>query len=253
MTSGVEDLHRVTGAEHRRAAALVIIVPVVLAALAAALVAGTVVWFVAPAGVAIAVAVLVALVVAGAIAATVPRAQSRVLGALGTRPVEPDERPRLHNLVDGLAATVGIAPPEVHLVDDDAVDVGVVGVRRPGALVVTTGALDTLDRLQLEAALARQMLELRTDAQLARTVGVGVLGRIGRPLVERADRTDDIDHAVAVDAAATTLTRHPPSLARALEVLAAHPRAGGAGGDGVAWLSSTPADLGVRAAALDER
>ena len=110
-TSAIGEETAVIGANRRRAARLAlvpglfvgVVVGVVMAALGLAL-----------------VAVLVFLVVTALVALWWwRRAPGAVLRSLGARPSMEADRPRLHNLVDGLCATMGLAAPAISVVDSE--------------------------------------------------------------------------------------------------------------------------------------
>jgi Zn-dependent protease with chaperone function len=72
--------------------------------------------------------------------------------------------------------------------------------------------LSELDRVELEAVLAEELIQVRRGETLPATVLVATFG-LGRAVAVPADRD------VAADQAAVALTRYPPALASALEKL----------------------------------
>jgi heat shock protein HtpX len=173
------------------------------------------------------------------------RADAVVLRASGARPAEPAVHARLHNLVEGLCSTAGLSVPRLLVVDDAAPNALAVGRDpRHASLVVTTGLLDRLGRVELEGVLAHELSHVKAHdtlvSGLAATVAGGTTlvgeaclraGRWGRvpgrlllvasPLAGRAVRASVSRTREAVaDAAGVTLTRYPPGLARALVILA---------------------------------
>jgi len=68
----------------------------------------------------------------------------------------------LLNVVEGLAIAAGIPKPEVYVIDDDAINAFATG-RDPNhaAIVVTTGALKKLNRLELEGVIAHEMSHIK--------------------------------------------------------------------------------------------
>lgn len=181
----------------------------------------------------------------------------RLRARLDARSLEPDAEPRLRNLLDGLAATVGVADPAVLVVDDDGVNLGLIGVREPPTLVVTTGLTRHLDRLALEGAVAHELHRMRCSSHLERGTAAALVGWASPALVDRlAGDEHDLDRAVVLDAEATRHTRYPPGLRAALEGADAHPGPARAS-LGVSWMveptAQARADLQVRIAALAER
>ena len=185
---------------------------VVVAALL--LVVGLPVWLVAAA----------ALVVAGALGlALYRRAPTVALDTLGAEAIEPGTEPRLANVVEGLCATSGNPQPRLYRVDAEALNAAILGRSADDVcLVVTTGLLAALDRLELEAVVARLLSQLKRGVEPA-TVLVSV-ARLATPLGLR-DRilawALDRHSMVAVDLDAVRLTRFPPALASAYEKSAA--------------------------------
>jgi Zn-dependent protease with chaperone function len=112
------------------------------------------------------------------------------------------------------------------VVDDDAPNAFAVGSSpRSAAVVVTTGLLARLRRVELEAVLAHELSHVKEGSTALRTVAVplvglpatvlpsGLAGRLRRWVVDDAEATADL--------AAIAVTRYPPGLAGALEVVAA--------------------------------
>ncbi|MYA84322.1 MAG: hypothetical protein F4Y12_01930, partial [Acidimicrobiaceae bacterium] len=119
-----------------------------------------------------------------------PRAALRTMRAAG--PLTKGDHPRLENLLEGSCTTHGFHEPSVHVVESPAINAASVGLRRPAAhLVITRGALSSLDRLELEAVVARQLCAIRRGvafptvlASVSRLPGAGPItaglaGRVG--------------------------------------------------------------------------
>lgn len=98
--------------------------------------------------------------------------------------VETDEpaQPRLHNLVDGLCVTSGVTKPTLYVLDDAARNVATVvtagGETPQAAMIVTSGLLEGLSRIELEGVLAQQLSHLR-DGDVA--VGTFVAALVALP------------------------------------------------------------------------
>ncbi|MHB1533946.1 MAG: M48 family metalloprotease [Acidimicrobiales bacterium] len=172
---------------------------------------------------------LVALVLGGVVAAVVAGAgvavligvwarfagEWRVRGAIGGRPAHPLRHARLLNLVDGLATTAGIGVPEIRVVDAPGLNALVAGLRpRSALLAVTSGLLEKLTRIELEAVVAEELVQIRWRETLPATVLAATWG-IGRRWALPAERDATADQLAA------SLTRYPPGLEAALERLAA--------------------------------
>jgi heat shock protein HtpX len=171
------------------------------------------------------------------------------LRLLGAAPAADTAQPRVHNLIEGLCAGAGVARPEVWVLDSDVANSLVVAANpRRSCLVVTTGLVSRLSRVELEATLAHQIAKLRSGDAFPATVAV-VTG-LALPRRTRAART-----AVAqarADLAALTLTCYPPGLAAALEALADQLPVTGLAARLTEhlWLASPSAPVGPRAAEL---
>ena len=154
------------------------------------------------------------------------RADPLALSLARARPADPVEHARLLNLLDGLCAATGLARPSAQVVEDEAPNAFAVGhSARSASVVVTTGLLARLRRVELEAVLAHELSHVKEGSIGLRTVAVplvglpatvlpsGLAGRLRRWVVDDGEATADL--------AAVAVTRYPPGLARALEVVAA--------------------------------
>ncbi len=81
-----------------------------------------------------------------------------VLAATGAREVTPEEEPRLHNIVEGLAIAAGVPKPRVYVVPELAPNAFATG-RDPehSSIAVTQGLLQTMNRVELEGVIGHEM------------------------------------------------------------------------------------------------
>lgn len=102
-----------------------------------------------------------------------------VLRAVRARPVSPEEEPRLHNVVEGVAAEAGLPKPAVYLVDEKAPNALATG-RGPGhaSIVVTRGLLELLNRVELEGVVAHELAHVRAGDTLLGTVAATLVGSV---------------------------------------------------------------------------
>jgi heat shock protein HtpX len=160
--------------------------------------------------------------------------RERVLAGLGARPAEGDAYARLENLAEGVSAVSGAPVPDLYVVEDPGANLLLVGEDpEDPALVVTTGLLDAVDRIQLEGLVARAFAELRQGDLPAASVAVGAVARpaltlhrgglravLVRPftglLAAGYGYVTGPDRDVLLDRAGASLTRYPPGLASAL-------------------------------------
>ncbi len=182
-----------------------------------------------------------------------------VLGLSHARPVSLDDEPRYHNLVEGLCVSAGLPKPELYVIDDDAPNSFATG-RNPdhAAIVVTTGLLEKLSRMELEGILAHELAHIRSHDTLVTGLGAALVAlplmpagalsaRLLGTLVGRGRERD-------ADISGVRLTRYPPGLAAALEKLRRDESAAVAAPRATAhlWISS-PLDTDGGAGRLDER
>jgi heat shock protein HtpX len=169
------------------------------------------------------------------------------LGAVAAEPAAPDRWPRYHNLVEGLCEAAGLPAPALYVAPADAPNAFVVG-RRPAAshLVVTSGLLATLNRVELEGVLAHELAHVQSEGARLATLGVALppLRRLTAP------RRRELD----ADEGGARLTRYPPGLAAALGKLAEGPAPPGGPAVRHLWIvapdDATRPTLGDRLAAL---
>jgi heat shock protein HtpX len=135
----------------------------------------------------------------------------------GAQPADPARLPRYHNLVEGLSQAAGLPMPRLYVVDSAAANAFSIG-RDPerGALVVTTGLLTGLNRVELEGVLAHELNHIWSWGARLATLGVA-LGRVPGVLRLVAPPRREFD----ADEAGARLTRYPPGLVSALKKLAA--------------------------------
>ena len=81
-----------------------------------------------------------------------------VLASTRAKLVTPDEQPRLHNIVEGLAIAAGVPKPKVYVVPEQAPNAYATG-RDPehSSIAVTEGLLTMMNRVELEGVIAHEM------------------------------------------------------------------------------------------------
>jgi heat shock protein HtpX len=100
-----------------------------------------------------------------------------VLTMSRARPVEKAEFPYLYNVVEGLAIAAGVPAPRCYVIEDTAPNAFATG-RNPGhsVIVVTTGLLEKLNRLELEGVVAHEMSHIKNYDILLQTLTVVMVG-----------------------------------------------------------------------------
>ncbi len=131
-----------------------------------------------------------------------------MLKRIGARALGSDEAPRLRNIVTGLAADLGVAPPEVYVISSGGPNALVRRGSAGGVMAVTRSLVESYTRTEQEAVVAHCLLRMHgrdfVYANLAARwsdLGAGLAPRVG----------------VADDIEAAALTRYPPALVSALE------------------------------------
>jgi len=231
--------HHQVAANRRRC--LLLVATVVVVAAAGGTVAGAVVaTSAAGAGLGLALAVL-------ACALAWWRGDTIILRRCGARRADPGAYARLHNVVEGLCVAGGLPKPGLYVVAMAQADALAVGrSARRAALVVTTGLLDTMSRVELEGVLAHELLHVRNGDIAVSTLAATLVGPVtgGRLTGLAVGRQREL----LADVTGVALTRYPPGLAAALEKVRD-------GGDNPPAWSRTTAALGIASAPppLDDR
>lgn len=161
--------------------------------------------------------IVVFVVLACALAAWARYGGERIVEAalrrMDSKSADPVTHARLCNLVDGLSITAGLAQPRLEVVEADGLNALAAGAKAgKGVLAVTTGLLEELELIELEAVLAEMLVQIRRGDVVPATMTVATRG-LGRRIAAPPER-----EAVA-DQAGVTLTRYPPAMAAALEKL----------------------------------
>lgn len=192
-------------------AAIVALVALVVAVLVFALV-----------GVPVLLALVVApLVGAGVTAWRIRGIDDRIRTALGARPLAAGESPRLENLAESMALATGVAPPTLHVIDATAPNAVVWGATPgPPSFAITTGLLESTQRVELEAVLAYALSMARDGVEVLSTAA-GLLGPLARgplagPVASLVRSSVDERRIVLADIEGVRATCFPPGLEGAL-------------------------------------
>lgn len=145
---------------------------------------------------------------------------------------------RLGNVAAGLAIAIGAPEGRVAVIDSEVPNAGAFPTRSGNLVVATAGAVDLLDRDELEGLVASQLVvagdrwvRWATAAQLVQSPRFALLFGsvfVNPVLIPAAflaffgGRYADGARDLVADAAAVNATRHPEPLVRALRRLAAH-------------------------------
>ena len=167
--------------------------------------------------------------------------EHRVLTETGARIAEPDDYPRVRNLLAGLAIAADVPEPRFAIITDPAPNSFGVGTRPEHTIIaVTSGLVDALTRDELEAVLAYEVSRIGSwDIALSSwTVALtgsaieavdtsdgddglfrGVLGFVPRVFAQWLQTWAVKDQLEERDRIAIQFTRNPLALLRALEKL----------------------------------
>jgi len=126
------------------------------------------------------VGLVIALVAAAAMSFASYRYGDRmVLASARAKEVSPEEQPRLHNIVEGLAIAAGVPKPRVYVVPEQAPNAFATG-RNPehSSLAVTQGLLDEMNRVELEGVIAHEMSHVVDRDILLGTIVATLVGAV---------------------------------------------------------------------------
>jgi heat shock protein HtpX len=123
---------------------------------------------------------VIALVVAAVLSIGSYRYGDRlVLASTRAREVTPEQEPRLHNVVEGLAIAAGIPKPRVYVVPEQAPNAFATG-RDPehSSIAVTQGLLDMMNRVELEGVVAHELSHVLDRDILFGTIVATLVGAV---------------------------------------------------------------------------
>ena len=172
------------------------------------------------------IAAVVGVVISGGFMWNVYRtADDVVLKMVGGLPASEYEHARLFNVIDGLCVVGGDPRPSLRVVGIEypvALAVGMPG--EPGTIVVSSGFLKSMGRVEMEAVMAHIMWRLRigdiglTTYMLALSAAVKRFG--GDKVMQKViPRVVDERAVMWADIAACQATRYPPAMVSALEIV----------------------------------
>ncbi len=126
------------------------------------------------------VGVVIAVVVAAGLAiGSYWKSDQIALRMSRAEPASVEEYPRLHNVVEGLCIAAGLPKPRLYIVQDDAPNAFATG-RDPkhAAVAVTTGLMQKMNRIELEAVLAHELSHVKNYDILVSTLAVTMVGAV---------------------------------------------------------------------------
>lgn len=107
------------------------------------------------------------------------KSDSIALSISHAQPASQEEYPRYHNLVEGLCIASGLPKPRLYVIEDAAPNAFATG-RDPkhAAIAVTTGLLEKMTRIELEAVLAHELSHVKNYDILISTMAVTMVGLV---------------------------------------------------------------------------
>lgn len=154
-------------------------------------------------------------------------APALVVRSIGAEPSNEHEHPRLHNLVDGLCATMGLVRPTICVTESSVPNAMAVGRDPDSAMLIVTSELDrSLSLVELEGVLAHELVHIkRNDTAVA---GLAVVAVAPWAAIRGRDAGAELVHRLvgrgreyAADQRAAEVVRYPPGIASALETMVA--------------------------------
>src|SRR5581483_2912175 len=102
-----------------------------------------------------------------------------VLAVSDVRPADPENERALINAVEGLSLAAGIPCPRIYVIDDTAPNAFSAGRDpRHAVVVVTTGLLQKMNKLELEGVIAHELSHIRNYDSLFSTLAIVLVGMI---------------------------------------------------------------------------
>jgi len=146
-----------------------------------------------------------------------------VIVGIDASPLDSDDAPRLFNLLDGLCAVTGVQAPRVLVTADESINALVAADPArvsPSVLVVTRGFAESLDRIEMEGAVAVCLARLRSGVAesqtLATALAMSTPWYLGAAMARRLGGRASAAQAVFdADMKGAGITRYPPGLAAA--------------------------------------
>ncbi len=124
---------------------------------------------------------------------------------------------RVADVTESLCAVLGLAPPELVILVDPAPNAISAGSGEASRLVVTTGLVSSLDRIELEAVLAHELAHHKRLDTLSGGLSAALLRGGQIPGTARLARwLEGRDRELSADLAAVQVTQYPPGLVSAL-------------------------------------
>jgi heat shock protein HtpX len=135
---------------------------------------------------------------------------------------------RLFNVVDGLCVVGGDQRPALRIANADfPVAIAVAAPNSAGTIVVSSGFVATMDRVETEAVMAHLLSRIRNGDVALSTFMISLaalLARLGLSVVAQrlSAKLSDSRRLIWADIAGCQATRYPPAMVSALEKVQSH-------------------------------
>jgi heat shock protein HtpX len=107
---------------------------------------------------------------------------SMVRHAVGARPLDRQENPRIYNLVENLCMSCGMNTPKINVIDDEELNAFASGIdEKSYTVTLTTGIINRLDDAELEGVIGHELTHIRnkdTRLLIISIVFVGILAAL---------------------------------------------------------------------------
>ncbi len=133
--------------------------------------------------------------------------------------LDPDDEPRLANLVEGLCASFGLRAPRLLVVADPVPNACALGADPGAALLVTSGLLDRVGLMEMEGVVAHELAHIKRHDAAVSAVALTVVGPLGWLTGNDAwlHRAVGRGREYRADQLGAAMVRYPPGLHDALE------------------------------------
>lgn len=107
------------------------------------------------------------------------KSDEMILSVVGAKEATEEEYGQLHDLMEGLTISSGMPKPDLYVQEDDKINAFATG-RKPedGKVCVTTGALEKLEKDELEGVLAHELAHIKNQDIMFMTIAVALIGVI---------------------------------------------------------------------------
>lgn len=107
------------------------------------------------------------------------KSDEMILSVIGAKEATEGKYPQLHDLMEGLTISSGTPMPDLYVQEDSRINAFATG-RKPedGKVCVTTGALEKLEKDELEGVLAHELAHIKNQDIMFMTIAVALIGVI---------------------------------------------------------------------------